>query len=143
MWKTLGKEAKDSYYKAARQADLEHKEKYPGYYYSPQEARQRKYSQQLRTAEQQRLETIKGNPVHFVQVYMAGKNDKATPVMIALENPEVSVQIDKTYSLDQKEWDDDKKIDIKEEIIDSCTDETEMKEEPDEADVQSTSKEDE
>lgn len=142
MWKGLEKEAKDGYYKAAKQADLEHKEKYPGYYYSPQEARQRKYNQQLKACETSRVETIKGNQVHFVQVYMTGKNDTSTPVMIALENPEVSVQIDKTYSLDQKEWEDDKKIDIKEEIIDSCTDEIEMKEEPDDADVESTSKED-
>lgn len=42
MWKRLNKIEKDKYYKAAQQADREHKTKYPGYYYSPKEARMRK-----------------------------------------------------------------------------------------------------
>jgi HMG (high mobility group) box len=40
MWKGMDPSNKESYYNAARQADLEHKQKYPGYYYSPKEARE-------------------------------------------------------------------------------------------------------
>lgn len=68
MWKGLEKDDKETYYKAARQADQEHKEKYPDYYYSPQEARQRKYSQQLRNAIEAKTTLAKNNPVQFVQV---------------------------------------------------------------------------
>jgi hypothetical protein len=39
MWKNLSADTKESYYTASRQADEEHKRKYPGYYYSPKEAR--------------------------------------------------------------------------------------------------------
>lgn len=70
---------------------------------------------------------------------MAGKNDTTTPVMIALGNPEVSVQIDKTFSIDQKDWDDNKKIEIKEEVIDSSIEDITK---DDSSDVESTSKED-
>ncbi|XP_063903417.1 transcription factor Sox-7-like isoform X2 [Zophobas morio] len=42
MWKSLSPETKDAFYEDARKADEEHKEKYPGYYYSPKEARHRK-----------------------------------------------------------------------------------------------------
>ncbi|KAF4528574.1 hypothetical protein B566_EDAN015721 [Ephemera danica] len=42
MWKSLSAEAKEGYYAASREADIEHKRKYPGYYYSPKEARLRK-----------------------------------------------------------------------------------------------------
>ncbi|RZC32207.1 bric-a-brac 1-like [Asbolus verrucosus] len=42
MWKSLSQETKDAFYEDARKADEEHKIKYPGYYYSPKEARNRK-----------------------------------------------------------------------------------------------------
>ncbi|XP_075234112.1 uncharacterized protein LOC142331945 [Lycorma delicatula] len=42
MWKNLTVDAKENYYKASRKADEDHKKKYPGYYYSPKEARIRK-----------------------------------------------------------------------------------------------------
>jgi len=42
MWKNLSVDTKENYYTASRQADEEHKRKYPGYYYSPKEARMNK-----------------------------------------------------------------------------------------------------
>jgi len=42
MWKALPATTKEWYYSAARKADEDHKVKYPGYYYSPKEARLRK-----------------------------------------------------------------------------------------------------
>lgn len=42
MWKNLSSDTKEGYYAASRVADEEHKKKYPGYYYSPKEARIRK-----------------------------------------------------------------------------------------------------
>ncbi|XP_018331223.1 high mobility group B protein 7-like isoform X2 [Agrilus planipennis] len=42
MWKTLPGNVKAIYYSAAKKANDEHKTKYPGYYYSPKEARLRK-----------------------------------------------------------------------------------------------------
>ncbi|GLV35547.1 bric a brac 2 [Carabus blaptoides fortunei] len=42
MWKNLSSDTKENYYSASRKADEEHKRKYPGYYYSPKEARLRK-----------------------------------------------------------------------------------------------------
>lgn len=42
MWKSLSSDKKEKYYSASRKADEEHKRKYPGYYYSPKEARLRK-----------------------------------------------------------------------------------------------------
>lgn len=42
MWKGLSIDAKEAYYTSAKKADEEHKLKYPGYYYSPKEARLRK-----------------------------------------------------------------------------------------------------
>ncbi|KAJ9598250.1 hypothetical protein L9F63_011071, partial [Diploptera punctata] len=42
MWKNLPADTKEGYYTASRQADEEHKRKYPGYYYSPKEARMNK-----------------------------------------------------------------------------------------------------
>ncbi|XP_054262727.1 zinc finger and BTB domain-containing protein 43-like [Macrosteles quadrilineatus] len=42
MWKNLDADSKETYYSAARKADEEHKVKYPGYYYSPKEARIKK-----------------------------------------------------------------------------------------------------
>ncbi|XP_071452772.1 protein bric-a-brac 1-like [Hetaerina americana] len=42
MWKELPPDAKESYFAAARRADQEHKIRYPGYIYSPKEARMRK-----------------------------------------------------------------------------------------------------
>jgi HMG (high mobility group) box. len=42
MWKNLSADTKEGYYTASRQADEEHKRKYPGYYYSPKEARMNK-----------------------------------------------------------------------------------------------------
>lgn len=41
-WKALNAEKKEVYFCAARRADEEHKRKYPGYFYSPKEARIRK-----------------------------------------------------------------------------------------------------
>ncbi|XP_063239457.1 zinc finger and BTB domain-containing protein 22-like [Bacillus rossius redtenbacheri] len=43
MWKSLGADTKEGYFAAARRADQEHKRRYPGYYYSPKEARIRKF----------------------------------------------------------------------------------------------------
>ncbi|XP_059488328.1 transcription factor SOX-30-like [Neocloeon triangulifer] len=40
MWKSLSAGDKQSYYNAAKKADIEHKQKYPNYYYSPKEARE-------------------------------------------------------------------------------------------------------
>lgn len=42
MWKGLTNETKDCYYALAKKVDEEHKRKYPGYFYSPKEARMRK-----------------------------------------------------------------------------------------------------
>lgn len=74
MWKNLDSDSKESYYTAARKADEEHKLKYPGYYYSPKEARIRKGLKQRRL--------VTGLPAHmdalrFVKVYMpsAEKNN--------------------------------------------------------------------
>lgn len=54
MWKNLTTDAKDNYYTASRKADEEHKRKYPGYYYSPKEARLRKNMRSLETQRQRR-----------------------------------------------------------------------------------------
>nr|CAD7431134.1 unnamed protein product [Timema monikensis] len=43
MWKNMSVGSKEGYYTASRAADVEHKRKYPGYYYSPMEARLRKH----------------------------------------------------------------------------------------------------
>nr|CAD7601084.1 unnamed protein product [Timema genevievae] len=43
MWKNMSVSSKEGYYTASRAADVEHKRKYPGYYYSPMEARLRKH----------------------------------------------------------------------------------------------------
>jgi hypothetical protein len=40
MWKGMDPTEKEGYYNASKQADFEHKQKYPGYYYSPKEARE-------------------------------------------------------------------------------------------------------
>ncbi|XP_046488187.1 uncharacterized protein [Neodiprion pinetum] len=42
MWKGLDFHAKNAYFASAKKADEDHKRKYPGYYYSPKEARLRK-----------------------------------------------------------------------------------------------------
>ncbi|XP_046394218.1 broad-complex core protein isoforms 1/2/3/4/5-like isoform X2 [Ischnura elegans] len=47
MWKELPADAKESYFAAARRADQEHKIRYPGYIYSPKEARIRKVLRQI------------------------------------------------------------------------------------------------
>lgn len=74
MWKNLNSDSKEAYYAAARKADEEHKVKYPGYYYSPKEARIRKGLKQRRI--------VSALPTHmdalrFVKVYMpsADKNN--------------------------------------------------------------------
>ncbi|XP_044012886.1 protein tramtrack, alpha isoform-like isoform X2 [Aphidius gifuensis] len=46
MWKSLDDESKTSYYALAKQLNEEHKKKYPGYFYSPKEARMRKHLRQ-------------------------------------------------------------------------------------------------
>ncbi|XP_065347491.1 sex determination protein fruitless-like [Cloeon dipterum] len=40
LWKSMDSNEKQAYYNAAKAADMEHKKKYPGYYYSPKEARE-------------------------------------------------------------------------------------------------------
>lgn len=86
MWKNLDSDSKESYYAAARKADEEHKVKYPGYYYSPKEARIRKGLKQRRLLvtglPPQPRRLVTGLPPHmdalrFVKVYMpsAEKNN--------------------------------------------------------------------
>lgn len=52
MWKNLNSDTKADYYIASRKADEDHKRKYPGYYYSPKEARIRKTLKQKNRAVQ-------------------------------------------------------------------------------------------
>lgn len=52
MWKNLNSDTKEGYYTASRKADEDHKRKYPGYYYSPKEARIRKTLKQKNRAVQ-------------------------------------------------------------------------------------------
>lgn len=52
MWKNLNSDTKEGYYTASRKADEDHKRKYPGYYYSPKEARIRKTLKQKSRAVQ-------------------------------------------------------------------------------------------
>lgn len=76
MWKNLDPDSKESYYSLARTADEQHKIKYPGYYYSPKEARLRK-GLKLRNL----LPTNTKNAIdafRFVKVFMS--HDKPTPV---------------------------------------------------------------
>lgn len=54
MWKNLSADAKENYYSASRKADEEHKRKYPGYYYSPKEARLRKNMKSLESGRSKR-----------------------------------------------------------------------------------------
>lgn len=91
MWKNLDSDSKETYYSAARKADEDHKVKYPGYYYSPKEARIRKGLKQRRL--------VSGLPaqmdaLRFVKVYMssAEKNnliakDQQTSLLRKLQTP--------------------------------------------------------
>lgn len=73
MWKNLDADSKEAYYSAARKADEEHKQKYPGYYYSPKEARLQKGMRQRRP--------LVGPPaldaVRFVKVFMTNAEKNA------------------------------------------------------------------
>ncbi|XP_049791414.1 protein tramtrack, beta isoform-like [Schistocerca nitens] len=77
MWKNLSAERKETYYAASRAADEEHKRKYPGYYYSPKEARLRK------TLKQDLTMFSRKNPkameaMHLVKVLMADANESSS-----------------------------------------------------------------
>uniref|UniRef100_A0A1B6MU69 HMG box domain-containing protein n=1 Tax=Graphocephala atropunctata TaxID=36148 RepID=A0A1B6MU69_9HEMI len=65
MWKNLDPDSKEMYYSAARKADEEHKQKYPGYYYSPKEARIRKGLKRRIVAAQPQVDALR-----FVKVFM-------------------------------------------------------------------------
>ncbi|KDR16421.1 uncharacterized protein LOC110832614 [Zootermopsis nevadensis] len=95
MWKNLSADAKEKYYTASRQADEEHKRKYPGYYYSPKEARMNKmHKHNLALAR-------KGNkPVdamHLVKVFMTDMNE-TTPYLIMPEHDVQPKEVQKKRS---------------------------------------------
>ncbi|XP_015124931.1 protein bric-a-brac 2 [Diachasma alloeum] len=76
MWKGLTNETKDSYYALAKKVDEEHKRKYPGYFYSPKEARMRKNLKNDLMLTRCLPPTGKGifdsDALQFSQVYMNG-----------------------------------------------------------------------
>lgn len=73
MWKNLSSDVKEGFYSAARTADREHKIKYPGYYYSPKEARLRKGLKLRKLLPTNTKNAIEG--FRFVKVFMAN-NEK-------------------------------------------------------------------
>lgn len=80
MWKNLDADSKETYYSAARKADEEHKVKYPGYYYSPKEARLQKGLRQRRPfpgASQM-------DAVRFVKVFMTNAEKNALSASASL-----------------------------------------------------------
>lgn len=72
MWKSLGSDAKESYYSASRRADEEHKRKYPGYYYSPKEARIRKNLKETLTTNKTKKNC---DAMRFIKVVMKDNTD--------------------------------------------------------------------
>lgn len=72
MWKNLDADSKETYYSAARKADEEHKQKYPGYYYSPKEARMRKGMKQRRSFNAPPMDALR-----FVKVFMTNAEKNA------------------------------------------------------------------
>uniref|UniRef100_A0A1B6DRC3 HMG box domain-containing protein n=1 Tax=Clastoptera arizonana TaxID=38151 RepID=A0A1B6DRC3_9HEMI len=70
MWKNLSADTKESYYSASRKADEDHKRKYPGYYYSPKEARIRKTLKLGRRSSPPAQTPGNVEALHLVKVYM-------------------------------------------------------------------------
>lgn len=68
IWKSMKMEEKDKYMDMARQADAEHKKKYPDYIYSPKEARVQKALRQV---------------AHYLKVGKAIRSHKATTAVPA------------------------------------------------------------
>ncbi|XP_067000729.2 uncharacterized protein [Anabrus simplex] len=94
MWKNLSSDTKESYYTASRQADEEHKRKYPGYYYSPKEARLRKnLNLMARRGPKKAVEAM-----HLVKVLMTDGKSHSPYVML----PESQQQIEKDVHLGKR-----------------------------------------
>lgn len=72
----------EDYYTASRQANDEHKKKYPDYYYSPKEARLRK---RWKMQQQQLVSSGQYNPLHLVKVFMNddGADQKSSTIQSA------------------------------------------------------------
>lgn len=83
MWKNLNSDAKETYYSASRKADEDHKRKYPGYYYSPKEARIRKT---LKLSRRVSPTAPNMDAVHLVKVYMSSednRNEQTCPIILS------------------------------------------------------------
>lgn len=80
LWKNLSADTKESYYKQARDADLEHKRKYPGYYYSPKEARLRKNQRDLLMNKSRSPKNF--DAMRLVKVYMPESHLDMSPLVL-------------------------------------------------------------
>ncbi|GLG98502.1 hypothetical protein R5R35_011416 [Gryllus longicercus] len=89
MWKNLSSDTKESYYTASRQADEEHKRKYPGYYYSPKEARLRKTLKHDLAMARKGPKALEA--MHLVKVLMTDGNDNP-PYVLLQDAPQLSQQ---------------------------------------------------
>ncbi|PSN31569.1 hypothetical protein C0J52_15950 [Blattella germanica] len=103
MWKNLPPDTKEGYYTASRQADEEHKRKYPGYYYSPKEARMNKmHKHNLALAR-------KGNkPVdalHLVKVFMGDMNESSPYLVMSDQESQPKEHHKKRTSKSEKQSD--------------------------------------
>ncbi|XP_044735649.1 zinc finger and BTB domain-containing protein 14-like isoform X1 [Chrysoperla carnea] len=91
LWKNLSSDMKESYYKQARDADLEHKRKYPGYYYSPKEARLRKNQRDLLMNKSRSPKNV--DAMRLVKVYMPDTliSPPLVPMTIASEDDQIEI----------------------------------------------------
>ncbi|XP_015599344.1 kelch-like protein 4 [Cephus cinctus] len=93
MWKGLNIQAKESYYALAKKVDEEHKRKYPGYYYSPKEARLRKnLKQDLMLA--RCLPTTDADALRLVKVLMNVDERQTGIVRVSPGEEEMKEDID-------------------------------------------------
>ncbi|CAG7818345.1 unnamed protein product [Allacma fusca] len=75
MWKNLSGDSKEEYFAASRQANEDHKKKYPDYYYSPKEARMRKRWKMQQQQVSHLMSSGQYNPVHLVKVFINEDGD--------------------------------------------------------------------
>ncbi|KAF2905979.1 hypothetical protein ILUMI_00210 [Ignelater luminosus] len=90
MWKSLPSTTKDLYYLAAKKADEDHKVKYPGYYYSPKEARLRK---EMRGNNSQKTSNILTNSFGVIK-------DIDTTSLVTLVMPDTTDENEEVLSCD-------------------------------------------
>jgi len=93
MWKNLSVDTKESYYTASRQADEEHKRKYPGYYYSPKEARMNKMHKHNLALARKGHKPV--DAMHLVKVFMTDMNEATPYVVVPEQDARPNEQVEK------------------------------------------------